>query len=74
MADIVTAAIQASFVAWGVPTYVRQISPDEGGDGEIATTVEDAPRDVVDALARTFLDQLYAKRGEASPFSFVRRA
>ena len=77
MADTIEVVTTVELVAWPVPDFVcigsGDVSEDEGASGEHLHPIESAPQASVDALAQRFLENLYARRCEPSPFRLTSR-
>lgn len=75
MSDTIEITTAATLKAWCVPNYAYLVRSDidesDHDDDRLALSIETAPREVVDALAKQWLNQLYASRGEVSPFTYL---
>jgi hypothetical protein len=69
--DTVTVETSVRFKPLGVPNYAVFANPENDG-GIYSIPLADLGDEAVDALVERWLDNLYAKRGQASPFRLTR--
>ena len=73
MSDTIEVKTTVSFRAWPIPESAI-VDFGDADDAQLPSIpLTDLASDVVDALAQRWLDNLYANRGQASPFVIERR-
>ena len=75
MSDLVRVNVGVDYIAWKTPDSARLVVAAMphvvGGVTEVETPLTEVPPGVVDALARQWLDHLYAGLNRESPFKLI---